>query len=458
MIKFILPLLLCLPLFAELTKPNIIVIMVDDMGYGGLSCYDNKNFKTPEIDRLAAEGLKLNDFHSNGTVCSPTRAALMTGRYQQRTGCDGVVNADPSHPMHQRGLHDQEWTFPEAMKTAGYTTGIYGKWHLGYKSEFHPMNHGFDEFHGFISGNIDAQSHYDRMVTFDWWQDRELKDEEGHHSDLITKNALSFIERHKDKPFFLYLAHGSPHSPHQARGSKVQRGPDKGKVPSWAPSETYSETPGSDDWLIRHFTLPVDQGVGQIRQKLEELGIAKNTIVWFISDNGGTSGNHSKSDLTKGGKGAMYEGGHRVPGIVWAPGHIKAGSLSDELILGFDIMPTSMALASIKAPTNHKLDGMDVSAAIFKNSPLPETTRFWSMGNKGALRDGAWKIVTNGDKNSLFDLASDPQENNDLASKHPERVLNMRKIYDAKLAETLADCPYPAFVSKSKAKKKSKKK
>ena len=458
MIKFILPLLLCLPLLAESAKPNIIVIMVDDMGYGGLSCYDNKNFTTPEIDRLATEGLKLTDFHSNGSVCSPTRAALMTGRYQQRTGCDGVVNADPAHPMHQRGLHDSEWTFPEAMKSAGYTTGIYGKWHLGYKTEFHPMNHGFDEFHGFISGNIDAQSHYDRMVTFDWWQGRELKDEEGHHTDLITKNALSFIERHKDKPFFLYLAHGAPHSPHQARGSKVQRGPDKGKVPAWAPKETYSDTPGSDDWLMRHFILPVDEGVGQIRTKLKELNIDKNTILWFVSDNGGTKGNHTASELTKGGKGAMYEGGHRVPGIVWAPGRIKAGSLSDELILGFDIMPTSMSLAAIQTPANHKLDGIDVSTVLFDNNKLPATTRFWSMGNKGALRDGSWKLVTSGESNMLYKLDSDPQEDSNIASKHPERVLNMRKTYDSMLSETLADCPYPALALTKKVKKKPKKK
>ena len=128
-----------------------------------------------------------------------------------------------------RGIRDEEWTFPEAMKSAGYSTAIFGKWHLGYKKQFHPMNHGFDEFIGFISGNIDAQSHYDRMVTFDWWHGKELKKEEGHHSDLITQHSIDFIERNKEKPFFLYIAHGTPHSPFQARGSKIQRGPHKGK-------------------------------------------------------------------------------------------------------------------------------------------------------------------------------------------------------------------------------------
>lgn len=150
--------------------PNVIVIMVDDMGNGGVSCFDNQNFKTPEIDRLCADGMKLTDFHSNGTVCSPTRAAFITGRYQQRSGCDTVVNADPKEAAHHIGIHDREWTFPEAMKSAGYATGILGKWHLGYKPEFNPMNHGFDEFNGFISGNIDAHSHLDRMEKQDWWQ------------------------------------------------------------------------------------------------------------------------------------------------------------------------------------------------------------------------------------------------------------------------------------------------
>lgn len=199
-------------------KPNVIVIMVDDMGYGGLSCYDNTYFKTPAIDRLAADGVRLTDFHSNGVLCSPTRAALMTGRYQQRSGCARVINADPKVPMHHVGMHDDEWTFPEAMKTAGYATGIFGKWHLGYKPRFNPTLHGFDEFVGFISGNIDAHSHYDRVGTFDWWHGRELTKDPGYHTDLITDYTVDFIERHRDRPFFAYVSHATPHSPHQARG------------------------------------------------------------------------------------------------------------------------------------------------------------------------------------------------------------------------------------------------
>ena len=459
-------LLLVISAFLSLTghaaiqsKPNVIVIMVDDMGYGGVSCFDNQNFNTPEIDRLCSDGMKLTDFHSNGAVCSPTRAALMTGRYQQRSGCDEVVNADPRVAMHHIGIHDDEWTFAEAMKSSGYATGILGKWHLGYKPEFHPMNHGFDEFNGFISGNIDAHSHMDRMKVQDWWQGEELKDEPGYHTDLINKHAVDFIERHQSEPFFLYVAHGAPHSPHQARASKIQRGPEKGKIPDWAPQETYSKDRKSEDWLIRHFILPVDEGVGQIRAKLEELGIVDNTIVWFVSDNGGTGGNFTTSPLTKGNKSQFYEGGHRVPGIVWAPGRVTPGSVSDELMLTFDIMPTSMALAGIEAPEGLKMDGVNVAGAIFKNESLPHKIRFWNMDSKGALRDGHWKIVASGSESLLFDLEVDPRETKNIAAQYPERVTEMRRVYDAMLEETLADSPYTKPEKpKSKASKPAKKK
>jgi arylsulfatase A-like enzyme len=425
--------------FSNEAPPNIIVIMVDDMGYGGVSCYDNQYFKTPEIDRLAAEGLLLTDYHSNGSVCSPTRAALLTGRYQFRSGCHVVINADPGHADHVRGLQQKEWTFAEAMKTAGYATAIYGKWHLGYKPEFHPMHQGFDEFAGFISGNIDAHSHYDRMTTFDWWQGNELKDEAGYHSDLITDHTIDFIERHKDKPFFIYAAHGTPHSPHQARGSKIVRGPRKGEIPEWgADQPKYSNTPGDENWLIKHFMLPVDEGVGRIRQRIEELGLADNTIIWFVSDNGGTKGNKTTSLKTKGGKSALFEGGHRVPGIVWAPGRIIPGK-SAELVVGMDIMPTSMALANVQAPEGHHMDGIDVGPALFKKETLPERPVIWGRSeDKTALRTGPWKLVGT----VLYNLDKDPRETTNVADQYPEKVEAMTKERIALFMEAIGDSPY----------------
>ena len=424
-------------------KPNIIVIMVDDMGYGGVSCFDNKHFKTPQIDRLAAEGMKFTDFHSNGVSCTPTRAAFMTGRYQQRSGCWTVINADPAHEMHKYGIHESEWTFAEAMKQAGYKTGIFGKWHLGYKKEFNPTLHGFDEFKGFVSGNIDAHSHYDRMETFDWWEGTELKDQEGYHTDVITKNSLDFIERHQNEPFFLYIPHGAPHTPIMARNSKIKRGPNKGNYPSWAKKMAYNSRSGSDSWIIKHFISPVDEGVGQILDKLVELKLDKNTIVWFFSDNGAAKANKTSSPLTRAGKASPFEGGHRVPAAVWAPGRINSGSSSNELVMSFDLMPSALKLAGISIPKEHKFDGIDINPVLFKQESLAPRTMFWGITEKsGALRDNNLKLVIHKDKNLLFDLKNDPQETVDLAPQQPERVQHMRAQWEMLMKSTSEDSPF----------------
>jgi len=426
--------------------PNIILIMADDMGYGGASCYDNPHYQTPELDRLAAEGMLLKDYHSNGTVCSPTRAAMMTGRYQYRTGCHYVINADPEHPDHQRGLPAGEWTLAEALKEAGYATAIFGKWHLGYKLEFNPTRHGFDQFNGFVSGNIDAHSHYDRMVTKDWWQGEVIEDEPGYHTDLITDRTIDFIQKNAGKkPFFVYVSHGAPHSPHQARGSEILRGPDKGTVPLWGEQGvTYSDTPGDPDWLMKHFMLPLDEGVGRIREEVEKLGLAENTIIWFVSDNGGTNVNGTTSPLTRGTKGRTYEGGHRVPGIVWAPGRITPGSTSDELIAGFDIMPTTLAMADMPVPETIHFDGIDVGPVLFEGKSLPERTLIWMRisardgSERTGLRRGPWKLVND----ELYHLDSDPDESEDLAGKYPERVEAMTREFRDLFEEAVADSPY----------------
>ena len=195
--------------------------------------------------------------------------------------------------------------------------------------------------------------------------------------------------------------------------------------------------------MIRHFILPLDESVGQIRKKLEELGIADNTIVWFISDNGGTKGNFTTSPMTRGAKVDFYEGGHRVPGIVWAPGRVKPGNVSDELIMTCDIMPTSMTLAGVEAPDGHQMDGVDVSPAIFDGAALPGMMRFWNMQNRGALRDGDWKLVVNGAVNELFNLKEDSREERNRVAEYPERAQTMRGIYDSMVIETRADSPYP---------------
>ena len=193
-------------------KPNIIIIVADDLGYGDLSIFGNKNINTPNIDKLGLEGIVFTDFHSNGSVCSPTRAALLTGKYQQRVGVSGVITAKNHR---DKGLSTDEITFANIAKESGYKTGIFGKWHLGYDPVYNPINQGFDEFIGFVSGNVDYHSHIDQEGYKDWWFDNELNEEVGYSTDLISKHSIDFIKKNKDENFLLYIAHESPHYPFQ---------------------------------------------------------------------------------------------------------------------------------------------------------------------------------------------------------------------------------------------------
>jgi arylsulfatase A len=201
--------------------PNIVLIMADDLGYGDIGCFGNEKIQTPFLDKMATEGLKFTDFHSNGAVCSPTRAALLTGRYQQRSGLEGVIYAKGK--TRATGLDVAELTFADYLKSAGYVTGVVGKWHLGYHIDYNPLYHGFDYFRGYVSGNVDYHSHLDGAGIPDWWHDLEKTKENGYVTDLVTKYSVEFIQKNKDKPFFLYVAHEAPHFPFQGRKDKADR-------------------------------------------------------------------------------------------------------------------------------------------------------------------------------------------------------------------------------------------
>ncbi|MHC4518058.1 MAG: sulfatase-like hydrolase/transferase, partial [Planctomycetota bacterium] len=192
-------------------RPNIILIMADDLGYGDIGCYGGW-IQTPNIDALAKGGMRFTDYHSNGAVCSPTRAALLTGRYQQRCGIDAVVTA--KGPARETGMAQKEITFAEVLKQRGYVTGLFGKWHVGYRVQFNPTKQGFDEFIGYVSGNVDYHTHIDQANITDWWKGPKKAPEEGYVTDLVTKHAVDFLHRHKDEPFCLYLPHEAPHYPY----------------------------------------------------------------------------------------------------------------------------------------------------------------------------------------------------------------------------------------------------
>ena len=256
-------------------KPNIIIVLADDMGYGDSSAYGGW-IDTPAMELMAREGLKFTDFHASGVVCSPTRAGLLTGRYQQRAGVPNVINADPNHADHYLGLHPSERTFPKLLKEAGYTSAIFGKWHLGYDKKFNPMHHGFDRFRGYVSGNIDYISHYDRMEIYDWWEGLEHVEEEGYTTHLITQHSVQFIKDHKDVPFCLYVAHEAVHTPLQGPEDPAIRGPKKENFHPDDPAATYCE-----------MMKAMDDSLGEIMGAVRDAGIAENTLVFFFSDNGG---------------------------------------------------------------------------------------------------------------------------------------------------------------------------
>ena len=441
---FILVALLLLLAADASARPNIIVIMVDDMGFAGPSCepYNNPHYKTPGMDRLAAEGMRFTDFHSSGTVCSPTRAGLLTGRYQQRAGIEAVIHPYANHPEHMRGLHDDEITFAEQFKAAGYATGLVGKWHLGYAKEtpkYHPMNHGFDYFMGYVSGNIDYINHWGDHMQHDWWHGRKETTETGYTTHLINRYALEFIKQNKDKPFCLYIAHESPHSPVQGPNDPIQRGP--GAKPRVTP---YDEA-------MKQMILEMDKGVAQVRDKIVKLGLDKNTYILFFSDNGDAPKTKTGSPRFRGHKGQVYEGGTRVPAIAWAPGKINANATTDELAITLDVMPTILSLAGIDKPKKRPLDGIDLSPVLLEGKSLPSRPLYWaSLSNNGyrseALRDGKWKLVVQhtrakpgtfeNESVELYDLDKDEGEKNNIAAQHRQRAADMLKRIKAWYADT----------------------
>lgn len=438
--------------------PNLIVVMVDDMGYEGVSCFGNPYFKTPEIDRLAAEGMRLTDFHSSGTVCSPTRAGLLTGRYQQRSGIEAVIHPQADHPEHRKGLQRSETTFAETLREAGYTTGLIGKWHQGYpqnSEDYHPQNHGFDEFIGYHSGNIDFVSHVGDHYAHDWWHGRTETPEAGYSTQLINRYAVDFIRRHADseQPFCLYIAHEAIHNPVQVPGDAVRR-----TVHQWDRWNWRDVSAAERIEKYKGMTLPIDEGIGQLRSTLVELGIDRNTFVLFFSDNGPAGDFPSGSPALRGQKGSVYEGGHKVPAIAWWPGRIEAGSVSGQPLISIDVMPTLLSLAHIDTPDT-PLDGVDFSDVLLSGGPLAKRPLYWaSLSNNGsraeAMRDGNWKLVVfhpkappgtfENESIELYDLSVDPQEKNDLAGRYERQAAEMYRRLKEWYADTARDAtPQP---------------
>lgn len=420
---------------AEANKPNIILIMADDLGYGDLSCYGNKRIRTRQLDRLAAEGIRFTDFHSSGAVCSPTRAGLVTGRYQQRANIPTVIFADPKRPTHPHGIQDLEVTFAELLTKAGYETAIFGKWHLGYYKKYNPVRHGFGQFRGYVSGNVDFFSHVDQAGRLDWWHNTAIQDEPGYTTHLITEYSVDFIKANHDKPFCLYVPYEPPHYPYQGPNDEPIRMVGKGKGAAEA-----QQSPAEIQQAYKEMVEEMDQGIGKIVATLKEHQIDRNTLVMFFSDNGANRRGNNGS--LKGYKGQLWEGGHRVPGIAWWPGTISPAQVSEELVITLDVMPTVLDAAGLKLPQDRKLDGLSLLPLLTKGKSLGERTLFWGHGNARAMRQGPWKLVLSGGRQSkpaLFNLAEDLSEQNNLAKQHGDRVEKMSAAIEGWEEDVAAD-------------------
>ena len=411
--------------------PNIIVIMADDLGYGDLGCYGHPENKTPHLDQLAREGLRFTDFHANGPMCSPTRAALLTGRYQHRLGreFEGALSAKSPHI----GLPPEITTLPKILKQAGYATGMYGKWHLGYQAPSVPTYFGFDDFRGLLTGDGDHISHVSRSGGEDWYHNEKIEMEEGYSSELITKHSIDFMRKNKDTPFFLYVAHLVIHFPWQAPGEEAHR---KVGTDYWSLEKLGPHPEGSVKPVVRKMVEAVDDSIGAIMAALRELELDDNTFVLFLSDNGGYlhyddlfKGEISRNAPFRGQKTDVWEGGHRVPAIAWWPDKIAPGTVSRETAMTMDILPTCAALASAPAPSG--LDGTTLAPHLVEGNALPERDLFWRIDAAKAVGRGPWKLVVEGDSVFLFNLEKDIGEQDNIAAQHPALVKELLAVLHA---------------------------
>ncbi len=378
---------------AHAEHPNFVVILADDLGYGDLGSYGSEVNRTPHIDRLAAEGLRFTDFHSNGPMCTPTRAALLTGRYQQRFG-PRFERALSGRTARDQGLPLGAVTIAEALKEAGYATGIYGKWHFGYQAPYLPTRQGFDEFRGLLSGDGDHHTHVDRSGNPDWWHGEAIATEEGYTADLITRHSSAFIERHRDEPFFLFVSHLAIHFPWQGPDDPPHRVAGRDY---W--NDKWGMIPDEDNVAphVKAMVEALDESVGDIVATLRRLDLERRTLVFFTSDNGGYRHyahrfhNISSNGPLRGQKTDVFEGGHRVPAIARWPGRIRPG-VCDHTVMTFDLFPTLLSLAG--RATGPDLDGVDISALLFDGAELAPRTLFWRMRRHRAVWRGPWKLVS----------------------------------------------------------------
>jgi arylsulfatase A-like enzyme len=416
-------------------RPNVVLILADDLGYGDLSSYGAPDIKTPNLDRLARDGVRFTQFYANASVCTPTRAALITGRYQQRVGLERPIGTNPPSPAGaapttaasiDQGLPATGRSLPQLLKNAGYATGLVGKWHLGFKPEFHPNRHGFDSFWGFLAGYVDWYQHVRGDGEADVWENASPVKHAGYLGHELTNRAVSFIADHASRPFFLEVTYGAPHWPFQSprrASTAVRKNNSMLQVPADA------DPPSRRDYA--EIVEDLDAGIGRILDALQARGLASRTLVIFTSDNGGEWLSRNAPFFNR--KDTLWEGGIRVPAIVHWPAAIPAGRTLSQVGITMDLTATLASLAGASSP-DHRFEGIDLMPILRGTAPPVERTLFWRVATPGrqqrAVRSGDWKLVIDASNQFLFDVSRDFGEREDLAARYPDRVQKLKALID----------------------------
>lgn len=415
--------------FAAERKPNIIFILADDLGYGDLSCYGQAKFATPNIDRLAREGMLFRQHYSGSTVCAPSRCSLMTGFHMGHAYVRGNAAEGKGLP-----LRPEDVTVAEMLQKAGYRTGLYGKWGLGVEGTTgHPNRQGFDEFFGYLD-QVHAHYYYPDYLLRN---ETRIPLEKGQYShDVITEEALGFVRRNRDNPFFLYLAATIPHASMEVPEDSIAPFRGEFEEEPFAPGQHYSAQP-TPNAAFAGMVSRLDQGVGRLLKVLEETGLDRDTIVFFSSDNGphkegGRSPDYfHSSGPFRGIKRDLYEGGIRVPLLARWPGKIKAGTVSEHVSAFWDFLPTTCEIAGTAAPKG--LDGISMMRELSGKRQKKHDYLYWEFYERGfqqAVREGKWKAVrlAPGKPTELYDLTSDISETNNVAAQNPKVVKRLERI------------------------------
>jgi arylsulfatase A-like enzyme len=411
-------------------KPNVIVIISDDAGYADFGCYGGKQIPTPNIDDLASQGTRFTDAYVSASVCAPSRAGILTGRYQQRFGFEHNTSnvLSPGYKITDVGMDPSEQTIGNEMQANGYKTIAIGKWHQGDEQKHFPLNRGFDEFYGFTGGGRDFFAYKGKRTNeHALYNDKEIvpENEITYLTDMFTDKAASFIKENKTRPFFMYLSYNAVHTPMNAKKELM---------------DCYASIPDTGRRAYAAMMTSLDDGVGKVIATLKENQLDKNTLIIFINDNGGATGNSSDNGPLRGMKGSKWEGGIRVAMMMKWPGHIAGNKTYSLPVSSLDILPTAIAAGNGRQKGTKQLDGVNLLPYLSKlNKNAPHEALYWRRGVAAAMRQNNWKLIhVKGrlenkaiDNVLLFDLDKDISETTNMALKYPGQVNKML----SKLAE-----------------------